>query len=51
MRKMGIVIAVAAAVGLWALIDRGVDKVAEATGVERVECNTLHDITCGARSA
>ena len=51
MRKMGIVIAVAAAVGLWALIDRGVDKVAEATGVERVECNALHDITCGARSA
>ena len=51
MRKMGIVIAVAAALGLWALIDRGVDKVAEATGVERVECNALHDITCGARSA
>lgn len=42
---------VVAVIGFGMFIESGKDRLAERMGVERVDCNPIHDITCGPRSA
>ena len=46
---MALVVLLAAVVGIFVAIDRGVDAVADWAGVERVHCGTGADVTCAAR--